>query len=169
MITAGLLSVAAPLAGQSSIKVDPTWMTVRAAESTVAFKVVAGLTPANGGMNFDGAQSGGLTLTVPVKWHVVIHFANNDENMPHSVEVTRADLPVPGVPGKPAFSGAESKNATQGVNVGSKEDLHFTADEAGAYIVVCEVPGHGAAGMWIRLNVSASAASPQLSATTPGP
>lgn len=169
VIAAGLLSMAAPLAGQAAIKVDPSWMTVRAGESTVEFRVVAGLTPANGGMNFNGAQSGGLTLTVPVKWHVIIHFANNDENMPHSAAVTKAENPVPPVPARPAFAGAESKDAAQGVNVGSKQDLRFTADEAGAYIIVCEVPGHGAAGMWIRLNVSSSAAGPQLSATTPGP
>lgn len=164
VIAAALLGVVAPLAGQGPIKVDPSWMTVRAGESTVEFRVVAGLTAANGGMNFDGSQAGGLTLTVPLNWKVILHFANNDENMPHSVAVTKAENPVPPVPAKPAFVGAESKDAAQGVNVGSKQDLRFTADQAGTYLVVCGVPGHGAAGMWIKLTVSAVATKPEVQA-----
>ena len=162
MIAAGALMVAMPLTAQAPIKVDPSWMSVRAADSTVEFRVVAGMTPANSGMNFNGSQAGGLTVTVPLKWKVILHFANDDENMPHSVVVTKADLPV-GLPGKAVFAGAESKDAAQGVNVGSKQDLHFKADQAGSYLIVCGVPGHGAAGMWIKLTVSASA-KPGMSA-----
>lgn len=169
VIAAGILSMTAPLAGQAAIKVDPSWMTVRAGESTVEFRVVAGLTAANGGMNFNGSQAGGLTLTVPLNWKVILHFANNDENMPHSVAVTKAEDPVPPVPAKPAFAGAESKDAAQGVNVGSKQDLRFTADQAGTYLVVCGVPGHGAAGMWIKLTVSAAATKPGVQASAPTP
>jgi uncharacterized cupredoxin-like copper-binding protein len=120
-------------------------------------------------MNFDGAMKGDLMLTVPVKWHVVLHFMNNDENMPHSADVTSLQNPFPVAPGKPVFPGAESKDATLGVNAGSKQDVHFTADQPGSFVIVCEVPGHGAAGMWIRLTVSATATRPEVQAAAPTP
>src|SRR5690348_18210304 len=56
------------------MKVDPSWVITRTSDSTVEFRLVAGMSPANGGMNFDGATAGSLTLTVPIKWHVVLHF-----------------------------------------------------------------------------------------------
>ena len=165
-IAAAVLGAAAPraLPGQgASIKIDPSWVMVRPADSTVEFRLVAGMTPANGGMNFDGATAGSLVLTVPVKWHVTLHFRNDDENMPHSAEVTGAKAPVPAMPdAKPAFGGAESKDAAQGVSIGTKQDLHFTADQPGSYMIVCAVPGHGAAGMWIRMVVSATATKPAV-------
>ena len=172
-IAAALLGAAAPRpasAQGATIKIDPSWVTVRAADSSVEFRLIAGMTPANGGMNFDGATAGSLILTVPTKWHVTLHFRNDDENMPHSAEVTGAKSPVPAMPdAKPAFGGAESKDATQGVNTGTKQDLHFTAEQPGAYMIVCAVPGHGAAGMWIRLVVSATATKPGVEAGPPTP
>ena len=168
VIAAALMGAAAPctLSAQGAPpKIDPSWVSTRISDSTVEFRLVAGMSPANGGMNFDGATGGSLTLTVPVKWHVVLHFRNDDENMPHSAEVTIAKSPVPAMPDtKPVFGGAESKDATQGVSVGTKQDLHFTADQPGSYIIVCAVPGHGAAGMWIRLVVSATASKPDVAA-----
>lgn len=171
LVSAMLIAAPRLLPAQGSgVKVDPSWMTVRAPESTVEFRLVAGMTPVNGGMNFDGAIGGGLTLTVPVKWHVTLHFRNDDENMPHSVEIMPASASVPAMPDpKPAFVGAMSKDATQGVNAGSKQDIHFTADQPGSYIIVCAVPGHGAAGMWIRLVVSATASKPDVEAGPAGP
>lgn len=173
VIAAALLGAAASsaLSAQgATVKVDPSWVTTRASDSTVEFRLVAGMSPANGGMNFDGATVGSLTLTVPVKWHVVLHFRNDDENLPHSAEVTVAKAPVPATPDpKPAFGGAESRDAAQGVNFGTRQDLHFTADQPGSYIIVCAVPGHGAAGMWIRLVVSATASQPDVQAGPPTP
>lgn len=161
---------AAALPGQAaSVKVDPSWLTANAATSSTGFKLVAGMTGANGGMNFNGATKGELTLTVPVNWHVTLHFVNNDPNLPHSVEVTAFTDPVPATPGKPAFAGAVSKDATLGVGTGAKEDVRFTADQAGAYLILCAVPGHAAAGMWIRLTVSATATMPEVQASTPAP
>lgn len=172
VIATALLGAAAqrPLAGQAPpVKVDPSWMTVKSGDSTVEFRLTAGMTALNGGMNFDGATKGALTVTVPVQWHVTLHFLNDDENMPHSAEVTSVQNPLPATPGKPVFPGAESRNATLGVDAGSKQDVHFTADQAGSYLIVCEVPGHGAAGMWIRLVVSATVTRPEVQATPPTP
>lgn len=169
VIVAALLGAAAPLAGQTSLKVDPSWMTVKTSESSVEFRIIAGPTPVNSGMNFNGANAGGLQLTVPLKWRVTLHFSNADENMPHSVIVTKLELPVPGNPSKPAFAGSESKDAMSGVNVGSKQDVRFTVDQAGTYMIVCGVPGHGTAGMWIRLVVSATATAPTMTAVAAAP
>ncbi|HWZ27060.1 MAG TPA: sulfocyanin-like copper-binding protein [Gemmatimonadales bacterium] len=167
-----LLYAATPraLRGQATpVKVDSSWMAVRAADSTVEFQLTAALTSDNGGMNFNGAARGALTLTVPVKWHVTLHFTNEDDNMPHSVEVTLAQKPLTATSGKPAFPRAESKHAAQGVNAGAKEDVRFTANQAGSYLIVCAVPGHEAAGMWIRLSVSATATRPWLQAVPAAP
>jgi hypothetical protein len=40
--------------------------------------------------------------------------------------------------------------------------MRFAAQPAGEYLIFCGVPGHGAAGMWIRLRVSAPAQAPAL-------
>lgn len=161
---------AGALAGQAApVKVDPSWLTVDAATSSVGFKLVAGFNGANGGMNFNGATKGILTLTVPVNWHVTLHFRNDDPNFPHSVAVTAFTDPVPASPGKPAFAGAISKNATQGAGADSKEDIHFTAAQPGSYLILCAVPGHAAAGMWIRLVVSATATTPLVESSPASP
>src|SRR2546430_7598353 len=68
-------------------KIDPAWLRADAASKTADFKLVAGLTDANGGMNFNGFSQGGLVLTVPQAWNVLFHFKNEDPNLPHSVEV----------------------------------------------------------------------------------
>src|SRR5213082_3747854 len=87
-------------------KIDPTWLRTDAASKTVEFKLVAGLTGANGGMNFNGFGRGGLVLTVPQGWNVVLHFKNEDPNLPHSVEIIAEAPAVPTGPVPPAFEHA---------------------------------------------------------------
>src|SRR5207249_10107547 len=76
-------------------KIDPTWLRADATSKTVEFKLVAGLTDANGGMNFNGFGRGGLVLTVPQGWTLVLHYKNEDPNLPHSVEVIREAAALP--------------------------------------------------------------------------
>src|SRR2546422_7790736 len=57
---------------------DPAWLSYDAATKTVNFHLIAGLTGLNGALNFNGFRDGGLTLTVPVGWTVVMHFRNHD-------------------------------------------------------------------------------------------
>src|SRR5215470_17887012 len=71
-----------PLWSQSP-GIDPNWLKADSAAAKVEVTIVAGLTSANGGMNFNGASAGALTLTVPLKWTVVLHFTNNDQVLPH--------------------------------------------------------------------------------------
>lgn len=147
-------------------KIDPTWLRADAASKTVEFKLAAGLTDANGGMNFNGFGRGGLVLTVPQRWNVVLHFKNEDPNLPHSVEVIPDGAPIPVGPVPPAFEHATTGRLEQGFPTGQGADVRFVSAKAGSFLIFCAVPGHGAAGMWIRLAVSDAADKPAL-ATAP--
>jgi len=158
---------AGPLLSQSAQKIDPTWLKSDSVARKAEFTLVAGLTQANGGMNFNGAGAGALTLTVPAHWAVVLHFRNNDQVLPHSVMVIPSTTPVPVSGAKPAFEHAVTHQAEQGSPSDGHEDVQFVADRPGSYLLYCAVPGHGAAGMWIRLEVSGTAHQPELVATPP--
>lgn len=158
---------AGPLLAQSTPKIDPTWLKSDSVARKAEFTLVAALTSANGGMNFNGAGSGALTLTVPAHWAVVLHFRNNDQVLPHSAMVIAATTPVPVSGAKPAFVHAVTHQAEQGLSSDGHEDVQFVADRPGSYLLYCAVPGHGAAGMWIRLEVSGTTHQPELVATPP--
>src|SRR5256884_9935781 len=85
-------------------KIDPTWLRADAASKTVDFKLVAGLTEANGGMNFNGFGRGGLVLTVPQGGTGALPFKNEDANLPHSEEAIPEPAAVPTGPGRPALA-----------------------------------------------------------------
>ena len=143
-------------------KIDPTWLRTDAASKTVDFKLVAGLTNNNGGMNFNGFGRGGLVLTVPQGWTVALHFKNEDPNLPHSVEVIPEAAAIPTGPVPPAFEHATTGRLEQGFSTGQGAEIRFAAAKAGSFLIFCAVPGHGAAGMWIRLAVSEAAGTPAL-------
>src|SRR5215471_17863789 len=142
---------AGPLAAQSALKIGPGWLKTDSAGMKVEVTLTAGLTGTNGGMNFNGASAGALTLTVPVKWTVVLHVLNNDQVLPHSVMVIPAVTPVPVTVAGPAIPHAATRNSDQGLSSGTHEDVQFVAERPGAFFLYCAVPGHGAAGMWIHL------------------
>src|SRR5437762_10502248 len=167
LLLAGALLLAAVGARAQSAKggkIDPTWLRADAASKTVEFKLVAGLTDANGGMNFNGFGRGGLVLTVPQGWNVVLHFKNEDPNLPHSVEIIAEAPVVPGGPVPPAFEHATTGRLEQGFTSGQGAEVRFVAGKSGTFLIFCAVPGHGAAGMWIRLAVSGSVDKPALAA-----
>ena len=166
-VTAALLMGAAKTAAQTtSPRMDPAWLRADAASKTVEFTLVGGLTELNGGLNFNGFGGGALVLTVPRGWNVVLHFKNQDPNLPHSVEIIPEREAVPSGPVPPAFERATTGRLEQGFSTGQSTDVRFVAGKAGAFLIFCAVPGHGAAGMWIRLTVSATADKPAL-ATAP--
>jgi len=143
-------------------KIDPTWLRADAATKTAEFKLVAGLTDANGGMNFNGFDRGSLMLIVPRGWNVVVHFKNEDPNLPHSVEVIPDATPMPLGPVTPAFEHATTGRMEQGFPTGQGTDVRFVPGKAGSFLIFCAVPGHGVAGMWIRLAVSGAVDKPAL-------
>jgi hypothetical protein len=129
---------------------------------------VAGLTGLNGALNFNGFRDGGLTLTVPLGWTVVMNFRNHDGMLPHSAEVVADTHPLPTVPVAPAFPRAFTLRLDQGLVSEQTDTLRFIAFKGGSYLIFCGVPGHGAAGMWIRFVVSGSIRKPSLAATPAG-
>lgn len=148
--------------------IDPSWLQVDTATKTATFELIAGLTGLNGALNFNGFRDGGLTLEVPVGWTVVMNFRNHDGMLPHSAEVIHDAHPLPVQPVTPAFPKAFTVRLTEGIPSEGRDDLRFIADMGGSYLIFCGVPGHGAAGMWIRLTVSGSFRTPSLAATPAG-
>ena len=148
--------------------IDPSWLSVDETSRTATFDLIAGLTGVNGALNFNGFKDGGLTLTVPVGWTVVMHFRNHDGMLPHSAEVIDDVHPLPLQPVTPAFPKAFTLRLAEGIPSEGRDDLRFIADKGGSYLIFCGVAGHGASGMWMRLVVSTSAPQPSLAATPPG-
>ena len=148
--------------------VDPSWLQVDSTTKAVTFELVAGLTGLNGALNFNGFRDGGLTLQVPLGWTVVIQFRNHDGLLPHSAEVIVETHPLPTGPVAAAFPRAFTVRLDQGLVSEQGDDMRFIADKGGSYLIFCGVPGHGAAGMWIRLEVSGSLRAPSLVITPAG-
>ena len=163
LLLAPAISAAQSPTTQSQI--DSSWLTVDTTAKTATFQLTAGLTQLNGGLNFNGFNDGKLTLTVPANWTVVLHFANHDANLPHSAEVVDTTKPMPAGPVEPAaFPRAMTVRLMQGLGSGEADSVRFVANKAGSYMIFCGVPGHGLAGMWIRLNVSPAEKRPRLAA-----
>jgi len=162
-VTGALLLGAARTEAQAAIAtIDPAWLRADVASKTAEFKLVAGLTELNGGMNFNGFSRGALVVTVPQGGNLVLHFKNQDPNLPHSVEIIPDSGALPSGAVPPAFEHATTGRLEQGFSAGQSADVRFVARKAGAFLIFCAVTGHGAAGMWIRLTVSATADKPAL-------
>jgi hypothetical protein len=143
--------------------IDPTWMSFDTATKRVTFALTAGLTPFNGALNFNGFRDGELTLVVPTGWNVVVNFENHDGMLPHSAEVILDDGSTPLRPVGPAIQRAYTRDLETGVEAGGGKDvMRFGATPVGNYRFYCAVPGHGAAGMWIRLKVDATVTAPRM-------
>src|ERR1051325_6172733 len=155
------LSLAGPVSAQQQ-RVDPTWLNFDTAAKTVRFQLIAGLTGLNGALNFNGFRDGDLTLVVPIAWKTEIDFRNHDGMLPHSAEVIAPRTPLPTQPVDPAIPRAFTLKLGEGLPSEATDIMRFAAQPAGEYLIVCGVPGHGAAGMWIRLRVSATAKTPSL-------
>ncbi|HEY6854085.1 MAG TPA: sulfocyanin-like copper-binding protein [Gemmatimonadales bacterium] len=151
--------------GPASQPIEASWLKVDSAKKTADFQLTAGLTGLNGALNFNGFRDGGLTLTVPLNWTVELHFLNHDGMLPHSAEVIGDQNPVPTNPIPPAFDRAATTMLQDGLTSGQTDVVKFLANKAGSFLVFCGVPGHGAAGMWIRLKVESTVTVPTLSAT----
>lgn len=164
MVLAATLGGVGAAAAQTAPVVDSSWLRSDASAKTADFDLLAGMTTAFAGLNFNGFRSGALTLTVPQGWRVTLHFKNRDPNLPHSAEVAPGGDPPAG-PVKPAFAGAATRALDTGLPPGDSQDVTFPAAKAGSYLIICPVPGHAAAGMWIRFEVSATASKPALTAT----
>src|SRR3989441_702263 len=166
MVGLAALSLAGPASAQQP-RVDPTWLSFDTAAKTVRFQLIAGLTGLNGALNFNGFRDGALTLEVPVGWKTEIDLRNHDGMLPHSAEVITPRTPLPTQAVDPAIPRAFTLKLGEGLPSEATDILRFAAEPAGEYLIFCGGPGHGAAGMWIRLRVSATAQTPALLLTPP--
>ena len=147
---------------QAQQQIDSAWLKFDRSAKTVQFQLIAALTGLNGGLNFNGFREGDLTVVVPVRWKMRVDFYNHDGVLPHSAEVIKAEFPLPPGPVDPAIPGAVTLQLGSGVVSEGRDDMRFVAEPAGEYVFFCAVPGHGMAGMWIRLRISADAAEPAM-------
>lgn len=161
----GVLARALVAQSGSPPRIDSTWLVSDVPTKSVQFQLIAGFSGLNGALNFNGFGDGGLTFTVPAGWHVVIHFNNHDGMLAHSaIVIADSVVPIVGAT-SPAFSQAVTLRVQQGLIATERDDMKFVADKAGSYLLICGVPGHAAAGMWIRFKVEAGADRPSLTAT----
>lgn len=143
-------------AGQVSV---PDWMTVDEANQTVTLDITAGQTTDNNSWNFNGYFGGEGEVLVPQGYEVTINFANEDQNMAHSIGVgeRRSSYPANFSNPEPVFEGGISSNPTsltEGTMPGESETISFTASSTGEYALICYVPGHAAVGMYLDLTVT---------------
>ena len=160
----------APVLAQASStsrpQIDCTQLSVDTVTRTATFQLVGAQTQHAAGMNFNGFSDGKLTLTVPQNWNVVIQFTNRDDNLPHSAEVIDTVKPMPAGPVDPSFPRAMTTKLMNGLAPGESDTLRFVAGKSGSFLIFCAVPGHGIAGMWIRLRVSPTERLPTLTASS---
>ncbi len=127
----------------------------------VAVTLIASKTNANGGFNFNGYANGKMTVTVPVRWRVTVHYQNASP-LRHSFNVISYTGKQPDSLVPPVFRGATTKDPVSGIGAGREETLTFVAERAGKYEFLCGVLGHAQAGMWNYLVVSSTAKGPRV-------
>src|SRR5207244_5990269 len=128
--------------------IDPSWVRWDAGTKMAYLTIIAGYKSVAGGFTFNGYGQGRLTITVPVGAKVVIAFTNQSSS-PHSAVITPFAKHTLAADFAPAFPGAASPNAGNGVaHLTRPQTFSFHASTAGTYALVCGVPGHALAGMW---------------------
>ncbi|HSW28692.1 MAG TPA: sulfocyanin-like copper-binding protein [Longimicrobiales bacterium] len=152
---AAAATAAAPAMGEMTMT---DWFHADDAAKTIHMTITAGLTDAKNHWNFNGGYDGNMTITVPEGYAVTIDLVNKDPAMAHSLGISAVTSNFGIVEPVAAFEGAITSapaSMTDSTLPGETETITFTAGSAGSYSMVCFVPGHAAAGMWIRFNVSA--------------
>jgi hypothetical protein len=133
----------------------PTWVKVGADGKSVA------LTITTHGSTFNGAGRGAMTITVPKGWQVAI-TDRNETTVAQSLVITgQTAMPLPATGFLPALAGAATAHPASGQLTGTQQ-VSFFASRAGNYLLVDDVPGRAAAGLWDHLDVSATAQEPSV-------
>ncbi len=154
--TSGQSAASPPLGGQ--VRVD-RWVRYTAKAKAVWLLLDAGQ---NNGFDFNGYSNGAMAITVPAGWTVHVTVVNKSTMLNHSAIIIPKAQIATGTGFSPVFPGAETSAPVTGISPGHFARFTFAAARAGAYAVVCGVPGHASFGMWDRFNVSATAAIPSI-------
>lgn len=170
LAVAALMLVAVPgmvhSQGQPALKQpDPAWLKWNADTRTVTFQLIAGVPAAASPFNFNGYTDGKMTLVVPAGATVVMPFVNED-GVPHSAEVASGTGPIPNMGGTAAIPRAYTIQLLEGLPQGGKDVMRFTAAPPATYRIICGVPGHAPAGMYIDMMVDATAKEPAMVLTS---
>jgi alcohol dehydrogenase (cytochrome c) len=130
---------------------------------TLGLQVLAAQGAAGGGLNFNGFNRGGMTVTIPQGYTVNVTFKNLSSNSPHSARVTSIDaikeVQAGTVP--PAFPGASTKQPEAGITSGTQY-FDFVADKPGTYALLCGIAGHAIGGQWNYVKVVGANAKPSI-------
>ena len=156
--TAAPVAAATPAAPAMGEMAMTDWFHADDAAKTIHMTITAGLTDAKNHWNFNGGHDGNMTITVPEGYAVTIDLVNKDPAMAHSLGISAVTGNFGIVDPTPAFEGAITSNPasmTDATMPGETERIQFTTGAAGSYSMVCFIPGHAAAGMWVHFNVSA--------------
>ena len=129
------------------------------ASSTADIYLIAGYNRNNLWDNFNGYANGGLDVSVPVGYRVVLHVTN-DGGVPYDVGVYTQDQQL-------AFPGAGHSlndyrtNPSAGIMPGSSTTYTFVANRVGDYRIADLLyqfpehhPSHLPLGMWGKLHVT---------------
>lgn len=152
-LAASLIAVVLAVPHASAHATTPRWLTVNAKAHAVTLTVIAGYSDALGGFNFDGYGHGQMVVSVPVGYRVNVVFSNRGK-YPHSAAFVAYARRGDTAGYTPAFRGAISPDAADGIMAGTVQRFSFVAGKVGSYALVCGVPGHESAGMWDVLKVT---------------
>lgn len=121
----------------------------------VTLDLISGQGSANGGLNYNGGFKGSKTFTVPLGSMVTINFQNMGA-LAHSFVIRKGGaVPTDADATDAAFQAAYAPMKVEaGLKAGKTQRVTFTANRAGAYYIVCGVPGHAMGGQYINLVIS---------------
>jgi hypothetical protein len=129
---------------------------------TVNLNVTAALGVAGGGLNFNGYNRGGMTVSVPTGWHVNVTFKNIALQSPHSAVVdplNQTKETQPNTDG--AFPGSATPRAAEGITSGTQY-FDFDTGKQGTYALLCAIAGHAIGGQWNYFKVLPANAKPSI-------
>lgn len=149
---------AAPAATSPATSADSLgWLVADSATKTATLTLEVTRPAGTPSALINGYRAGQAQVVVPRGWTVRWNWRNADSSSPHSlvVMVQREKIPLEG--GRPAFSNAMTRSATEGLAPGQADQTTFEADEAGWYWLLCGVPSHAVGGEWLELRVDPEA------------
>ncbi len=103
---------------------------------------------------FNGSRTGRHSVTVPLGWNVVGQFVNRDSVHAHSAIVIEEVYPLPTVPPPAAFPQAFTRGVEDGLAHNGRDEITFTANREGRFLIACGVPGHAEGGQRMQLVVT---------------